>query len=200
MRLGAFSVGDAATTPTDPTAPSAERRQVTALFLDMVGFTAISEPLGEEGTFALIQPIYELMARAVREQGGSVKDFTGDSIMALFGVPNALEDAPLRACRAGLAIHERLAAAAPPSRCQTWRAAQDAYRDQHWDRSGDSDQRRERQHDSARRHCEPCLASANPGRPEDRFSAPDRSLESRRAVANGIEPIDLPRLGLALIA
>jgi class 3 adenylate cyclase len=113
MRLGAFSVGDAATTPTDPTAPSAERRQVTALFLDMVGFTAISEPLGEESTFALIQPIYELMARAVREQGGSVKDFTGDSIMALFGVPNALEDAPLRACRAGLAIHERLAAAAP---------------------------------------------------------------------------------------
>jgi class 3 adenylate cyclase len=37
------------------------------------------------------------MARAVCEQGGSVTDFTGDSIMALFGVPNALEDAPLRA-------------------------------------------------------------------------------------------------------
>ena len=78
----------------------------------MVGFTAISERLGEEGTFALIQPIYELMAGAVREQGGSIKDFTGDGIMALFGVPNALEDAPLRACRAGWAIHERLAAAA----------------------------------------------------------------------------------------
>ena len=79
----------------------------------MVGFTAISERLGEEGTFALIQPIYELMAGAVKEQGGSVKDFTGDGIMALFGVPDALEDAPLRACRAGLLIHERLAAAAP---------------------------------------------------------------------------------------
>ena len=59
------------------------------------------ERLGEEGTFALIQPIYELMAGAVKEQGGSVKDFTGDGIMALFGVPEALEDAPLRACRAG---------------------------------------------------------------------------------------------------
>src|ERR1700733_2581846 len=79
----------------------------------MVGFTAISEQLGEEGTFALIQPIYELMAGAVKEQGGSVKDFTGDGIMALFGVPDAMEDAPLRACRAGLRIHERLAAAAP---------------------------------------------------------------------------------------
>ena len=55
-------MSDAASTPTAPAAPSGERRQVTALFADMVGFTAISERLGEEGTFALIQPIYELMA------------------------------------------------------------------------------------------------------------------------------------------
>ena len=96
-----------------PASPSGERRHVTALFADMVGFTTISERLGEEGTFALIQPIYELMASAVREQGGSVKDFAGDGIMALFGVPDALEDGPLRACRAALAIHERLAAAIP---------------------------------------------------------------------------------------
>ena len=53
------------------------------------------------------------MESAVKEQGGSVKDFTGDGIMALFGVPEALEDAPLRACRAGLLMHERLASAAP---------------------------------------------------------------------------------------
>src|SRR5271165_771271 len=106
-------VSDAAATRTNSGAPSGERRQVTILFADMAGFTEISERLGEEGTFALIQPIYELMARAVREHGGAVKDFTGDGIMALFGVPDALEDAPFRACRAGLAIHERLAAAAP---------------------------------------------------------------------------------------
>jgi class 3 adenylate cyclase len=105
-------VGDDAP-PANSAPPFGERRQVTALFADMVGFTAISEHLGEEDTFALIQPIYELMADAVREHGGSVKDFTGDGIMALFGVPEALEDGPLRACRAGLAIHERLAAAAP---------------------------------------------------------------------------------------
>jgi class 3 adenylate cyclase len=105
-------VSDTTTPPTDRV-PSGERRHVTVLFADMVGFTSVSERLGEEGTFALIQPIYELMARVVREQGGSVKDFTGDGIMALFGVPDALEDGPLRACRAGLAIHERLAAAAP---------------------------------------------------------------------------------------
>jgi class 3 adenylate cyclase len=93
-------------------APSGERRQVTALFADMAGFTEISERLGDEGTFALVQPIYELMDNAVREQGGSVKDFTGDGIMALFGAADALEDAPLRACRAGWVIHERLAALA----------------------------------------------------------------------------------------
>ena len=106
-------MSDPVATPTDPNAPSGERRQVTALFADMVGFTAISERVGEEGTFALIQPIYELMAGAVREQGGSVTDFFGDGIMALFGASDAPEDAALRACRAGLLIHERLAAAAP---------------------------------------------------------------------------------------
>ncbi len=77
----------------------------------MADFTRISDELGEEATLALIQPIYDLMTGAVREQGGSVKDFTGDGIMALFGAPNALEEAPLRACRAGLLIQERLAAA-----------------------------------------------------------------------------------------
>src|ERR1022692_2246545 len=99
--------------PSDPASPSGERRQVTVLFADMVGFTAISERLGEEGTFALIQPIYQLMAAAVKEQGGSVKDFTGDGIRPLFGAREALEAAPLRPCRAGLLIHERLAATAP---------------------------------------------------------------------------------------
>src|SRR5207237_9809426 len=79
---------------------------------DMEGFTAISERLGEEGTFALIQPINDLMSGAVREHGGSVQDFTGDGIVALFGVPVALEDGPLHACRSALAMQERLSAMA----------------------------------------------------------------------------------------
>jgi hypothetical protein len=49
-------VRDGTNTPTDSASPSGERRHVTALFADMVGFTATSERLGEEGTFALIQP------------------------------------------------------------------------------------------------------------------------------------------------
>jgi class 3 adenylate cyclase len=91
-------VSEPAATPANSAAPSGERRQVTALFADMAGFTPMSERLGEEGTFSLIQPIYALMTSAVREHGGSVQDFTGDGIIALFGVPDAVEDAPLRAC------------------------------------------------------------------------------------------------------
>ena len=101
-----------ASTPTGPAAHSGERRQVTVLFADMVGFTAISERLGEEGTFALIQPIYELMAGAVKEQGGSVKDFTGDGIMALFGAPEACYE---RQITPGAATPSSLAAMLAPS-------------------------------------------------------------------------------------
>jgi class 3 adenylate cyclase len=94
-------------------APQGERRQITVLFADMAGYTAVSERLGEEGAYELVQPIYTIMANAVRELGGTVQDFTGDGIMALFGVPKALEDAPLRACRASLLIQQRLAEAMP---------------------------------------------------------------------------------------
>ena len=51
------------------------------------------------------------MVEAVREQGGVVRGFTGDGIMAVFGAPVAFEDAPLRACRAALNILQRLKAA-----------------------------------------------------------------------------------------
>ncbi len=58
-----------------------------------------------------MQSLAKLMEDAVREQGGGVQGFTGDGIMAVFGAPVAHEDAPLRACRAALAILQRLKAA-----------------------------------------------------------------------------------------
>jgi class 3 adenylate cyclase len=91
----------------------AERRQVTVLFADMVGFTSYSERSGEEAAFTLMRSLSKLMAEAVREQGGVVQNFTGDGIMAVFGAPVAFEDAPLRACRAALLILERLKVAGP---------------------------------------------------------------------------------------
>jgi class 3 adenylate cyclase len=89
----------------------AERRQVTVLFTDMVGFTTFSERSGEEAAFTLMQSLSKLMGEAVRKQGGVVQGFTGDGIMAVFGAPTAFEDAPLRACRSALAILQRLKAA-----------------------------------------------------------------------------------------
>jgi len=86
----------------------AERRQVTVLFADMVGFTAFSERSGEEAAFPLMRSLAKLMEGAVRDQGGVVQGFTGDGIMAVFGAPIANEDAPPRACRAAQTIFERL--------------------------------------------------------------------------------------------
>jgi class 3 adenylate cyclase len=91
----------------------AERRQITVLFTDMVGFTSFSERSGEEAAFTLMSSLWKLMAEAVREHGGVVQDFTGDGIMAVFGAPIALEDGPLRASRAALSILQRLKADAP---------------------------------------------------------------------------------------
>jgi class 3 adenylate cyclase len=91
----------------------AERRQVTVFFADMVGFTSFSERSGEEAAYTLMRSLSKLMDEAVREQGGFVRGFTGDGIMAVFGAPVALEDAPLRACRAALGILQRLESAGP---------------------------------------------------------------------------------------
>jgi len=91
----------------------AERRQVTILFTDMVGFTRFSERSGEEAAYTLMRSLSKLMDEAVREHGGIVQGFTGDGIMAVFGAPVAFEDAPLRACRAALSILQRIKIAGP---------------------------------------------------------------------------------------
>jgi|HubBroStandDraft_1064217.scaffolds.fasta_scaffold17189_3 class 3 adenylate cyclase/RecA/RadA recombinase len=87
----------------------AERRPVTILFADLVGFTAFTERSGEEAAYVLMEAIHRLMERAVEAHGGTIKEATGDGVIALFGVPFALEDAPLRACRAALSIQQCLA-------------------------------------------------------------------------------------------
>jgi class 3 adenylate cyclase len=91
----------------------AERRQVTVLFTDMVGFTTFSERSGEEAAYTLMRSLSKLMGEGVREQGGVVQGFTGDGIMAVFGAPVAFEDGPLRACRAALAILKSLKEGGP---------------------------------------------------------------------------------------
>jgi class 3 adenylate cyclase/tetratricopeptide (TPR) repeat protein len=95
--------------PKRETSFEGERRPITVLFADLVGFTAFSERAGEEAAYGLMQHVSNVLRTAIEEQGGAVTGFTGDGVMALFGVPRTLEDAPLRACRAALSIQKRIA-------------------------------------------------------------------------------------------
>jgi hypothetical protein len=86
-----------------------ERKQITVMFCDLEGFTPLSEKLDPEEAYTLVDPIYEILIHGTREYGGTVNEMTGDGIIALFGAPVALEDAPQRAIRAALAIHREMA-------------------------------------------------------------------------------------------
>jgi predicted ATPase/class 3 adenylate cyclase len=86
-----------------------ERKQVTVMFCDMAGFTALVEKLGPENAYDIMDQIYEILIHKVHEYEGTVNEMTGDGVMALFGAPIALEDAPQRAIRSAMAIHRELA-------------------------------------------------------------------------------------------
>ena len=86
-----------------------ERRQVTVMFCDMAGFTVLSDILGPEEAYAVMDQIYEILIHKVNDFEGTVNEMTGDGIMALFGAPVALEDAPQRAIRSAYAIHREMA-------------------------------------------------------------------------------------------
>jgi class 3 adenylate cyclase/tetratricopeptide (TPR) repeat protein len=85
-----------------------ERRQVTVMFCDMEGFASLTEKLGSEQMYSLMDEVYEILIHKVHDYEGTVNELTGDGIMALFGAPIALEDAPQRAIRSALAIHREM--------------------------------------------------------------------------------------------
>ena len=85
-----------------------EKKIVTIMFVDMTGFTPLTEALGPEETFALMDRVYEILIHKVHEYEGTVNELRGDGILALFGAPIALEDAPQRAIRSGMAIHREI--------------------------------------------------------------------------------------------
>ena len=86
-----------------------ERKLVTVMFCDMEGFTQLSEKLGPENVYTIMDKVYEILIHKVHEYEGTVNEMTGDGIMALFGAPVALEDAPQRAIRSSLTIHREMA-------------------------------------------------------------------------------------------
>jgi class 3 adenylate cyclase/tetratricopeptide (TPR) repeat protein len=86
-----------------------ERKVVTVLFCDLVGFTAASEHADPEDVQARIGPYHARVRDEIEHYGGTVEKFIGDAVMAVFGAPAAHEDDPERAVRAGLRVLEAVA-------------------------------------------------------------------------------------------
>jgi class 3 adenylate cyclase len=85
-----------------PGEPATERRLVTVLFADVVGFTALSEARDSEHVRALLSRYFDVCRRLIELYGGVVEKFIGDAVMAVWGAHNATEDDPERAVRAAL--------------------------------------------------------------------------------------------------
>ena len=88
---------------------SAEYKQVTVLFADVVRSMDIASALGPEALRDLMTDLVDRCGAVVRRYGGDLNQFTGDGIMALFGAPQALEDHARRACLAALDIQAQVA-------------------------------------------------------------------------------------------
>ncbi|HSI98597.1 MAG TPA: AAA family ATPase, partial [Gaiellaceae bacterium] len=83
-----------------------ERKVVSVLFCDLVGFTQQAEAMDPEDVEAILRPYHERVRSELERHGGTVEKFIGDAVMALFGAPVAHEDDPERAVRAALAIRD----------------------------------------------------------------------------------------------
>jgi class 3 adenylate cyclase/tetratricopeptide (TPR) repeat protein len=83
-----------------------ERKVVSVLFADLVGFTSRAEQMDPEDVRAVLEPYHARLREELEQRGGTVEKFIGDAVMALFGAPTAHEDDPERAVRAALAIRD----------------------------------------------------------------------------------------------
>ncbi|TMM07019.1 MAG: hypothetical protein E6G02_03230 [Actinobacteria bacterium] len=90
----------------DEAAPQEERRFISVLFVDLVGFTARAERLDPEDVRAILTPYHETVRREIESFGGVVEKFVGDAVMSVFGAPTAYGDDAERAVRAALAVRD----------------------------------------------------------------------------------------------
>ncbi len=87
-----------------------ERRVISVIFVDLVGFTARAERLDPEDVRAILTPYHECVRGEIESFGGVVEKFIGDAVMAVFGAPIAYGDDAERAMRAALAVRDSVAA------------------------------------------------------------------------------------------
>ncbi len=85
-----------------------ERRVVSVVFVDLVGFTGQAEQLDPEDVRALLTPYHHAVREELESFGGVVEKFIGDAVMAVFGAPTAFGDDAERAVRAALAVRDRV--------------------------------------------------------------------------------------------
>lgn len=90
-------------------APEGQKRWIAVLSLDVVGFSAITREIGGEKSLEMISEVLGLAREATQTQGGHVVDTAGDGLLAVFGAPQALENAAAQACRAAVDIRAGLA-------------------------------------------------------------------------------------------
>jgi class 3 adenylate cyclase/tetratricopeptide (TPR) repeat protein len=102
-----------ATIPAATPAPVAERRLVSVLFADLVGFTPFAEERDAEETRELLTRYFDLARDVIERYGGVVEKFIGDAVMAVWGAPTAREDDAERAVRAGLELVDAVRALGP---------------------------------------------------------------------------------------
>jgi class 3 adenylate cyclase/tetratricopeptide (TPR) repeat protein len=91
-----------------------ERRRATILFADITGFTRMTEVLGAERAYPVVARCLALLDEVARKHGGTVEKYLGDCLMALFGVPDAIEDAPRAAVNAAIEMRRRVRALEVP--------------------------------------------------------------------------------------
>jgi class 3 adenylate cyclase/tetratricopeptide (TPR) repeat protein len=104
--------------PTEETIPTripadGERKHVTVLFSDLTGYTAMSEKLDPEEVKEITSRIFGEISKIVANYDGFVEKYAGDAVMAIFGVPQAHEDDPIRAIKAAREIHQLVDAISP---------------------------------------------------------------------------------------
>ncbi len=90
-----------------------ERKQVTVLFSDLSGYTAMSERLDPEEIREIMNQVFGEITSIVNKYDGSIQKFIGDAVVAVFGVPKAHEDDPVRAIRAAREIRSFVEAMSP---------------------------------------------------------------------------------------
>jgi predicted ATPase/class 3 adenylate cyclase len=93
---------------TSRSALEGERKQVTVLFADVADSSQVAQQMDPEVMHQLMDQVLRLMAEAVHRYEGTVNQYLGDGLMALFGAPVALEDHAFRAVQAGLALQETI--------------------------------------------------------------------------------------------